>query len=332
MTQKGQAGPRAIALIGPYQSGKTSLLESILNTTGTNMRPSDDGRRFFGDTSAEAKAQEMGIELNVATCEFMGDRFFFIDCPGSLEFSQETINVLPGVDAAVVVIEPEADKVKTLAPLLKLLDQQNVPHMIFINKVDHAHGSIRALAYALKEVSDNPVVLRHLPIRDGDAITGYIDLAQERAYVYEKGKPSKVIDMPGDDPRVEEARFAMLETLADFDDHLMEELLEDIQPPKEEVFDDLAKSSGANQVVSAMLGSAITDGGVFRLLKALRHDVPGIAATCERRGIEASGGALGQVLKSIHTEHGGKRSLVRMFRGTMKDGETVKGERISGMS
>ena len=332
MTQKGQAGLRAIALIGPYQSGKTSLLESILSTTGKTKRPPDAGRRFFGDTSAEAKEQEMGIDLNVATVEFMGERFFFLDCPGSLEFFQETINVLPGVDAAIVVVEPDPEKVKSLAPMLKLLDQQNLPHMIFINKIDKAVGSVRELAVALNEVSGHPVVLRHLPIREGEAVTGYIDLAQERAYVYEKNKPSKVVDMPGDDPRVETARFSLLETLADFDDHLMEELLEDIVPPKEEVFEDLAKDTGSNLVVQAMVGSALTDGGVFRLLKALRHDVPGIAATAERRGVGQDGAALGQVLKSFHTEHGGKRSLVRMFRGAIKDGETVKGERISGIT
>jgi len=331
MTQKGQAGPRAIALIGPYQSGKTALLESILCTTG-KLKRTGDGRRLFGDSSAEAKAQEMGIELNAAVTEFMGDRFFFLDCPGSLEFLQETLDVLPGIDAAVVVTEPEVGKVQALGPFLNYLDQQNIPHMIFINKIDKATGPVSGLADALSAISKHPVVMRQLPIRDGEEVVGYIDLAQERAYAYGGNKPSKIIDMPGDDPRVAEARYSMLETLADFDDHLMEELLEDVVPPKEEVFEDLAKDTASNLVVSALIGSAINDGGVFRLLKALRHEVPGIAATCKRRGIKPEGGFLGQSLKSIHTEHGGKRTLARIFRGSIKDGETVSDERISGIT
>jgi len=331
MTQKGQAGPRAIALIGPYQSGKTALLESILCRTGKLNRTGHSGR-LFGDTSAEAKAQEMGVELNAATTEFMGDPFFFLDCPGSLEFLQETIDVLPGVDAAVVVAEPEADKIQALAPFLKLLDQQNIPHLIFINKIDKGAGPLNVMADALGEVSDHPVILRQLPIRDGENITGYIDLAQQRAYIYEAHKPSKVVEMPDNDPKVEAARYSLMETLADFDDHLMEELLEDITPPKEEVFEDLAKDTTSNLVVSTLIGSALNDGGVFRLLKALRHEVPGIEATCQRRGIKPEGGLLGQSLKSIHTEHGGKRSIARIFRGSIKDGETVSGERISGIT
>ncbi|MCH8348223.1 MAG: elongation factor G, partial [Proteobacteria bacterium] len=228
--------------------------------------------------------------------------------------------------------EPDPGKVQALAPFLKLLDQQNVPHYIFINKVDKGTGPVRALADSLNKISEHPVVMRHLPIRDGETVTGYIDLAQQRAYVYEAQKPSKTIDMPSDDPRLEEARFSLMETLADFDDHLMEELLEDIVPPKKEIFEDLAKDASSNLVVSALIGSAINDHGVFRLLKALRHEIPGIEATCKRRGISPEGGLLGQSLKSIHTEHGGKRTIARIFRGALKDGETISGERISGIT
>ncbi|MHA1544783.1 MAG: elongation factor G [Alphaproteobacteria bacterium] len=329
MTQKGKAGARAIAIIGPYLSGKTALLESILCTTGKIHRKAGQSGRIFGDSSAEAKTQEMGIEVNAAFTDFMDNRFYFLDCPGSLEFLQETVDVLPGVDAAVVVIEPELDKVKGIAPILKLLDQQNLPHIIFVNKIERFPGSVRALAKALNEVSDHPVVLRHLPIRDGEEVKGYIDLAAQRAYSYENEKQSKQIDLP-DDGRIEDARYSLLETLADFDDHLMEELLEDIDPPKEEVMEDLSKDLSANLVVPMMIGSAIHDNGTFRLLKALRHEIPGVEATVKRRGVEGSG-FVGQALKIYHTEHGGMRTLARVFQGSIKDGEHVNGERIAGL-
>lgn len=329
MTQKGKAGARAIAIIGPYLSGKTALLESILCTTGKIHRKAGVTGRIFGDSSAEAKTQEMGIEVNAAFTDFMDNRFYFLDCPGSLEFLQETVDVLPGVDAAVVVIEPELDKVKGIAPILKLLDQQNLPHIIFVNKIERFPDSVRALAAALNEVSDHPVVLRHLPIRDGEEVKGYVDLAAQRAYSYENEKQSKQIDLP-DDGAIEEARYHLLETLADFDDHLMEELLEDIDPPKEEVMEDLSKDLGANLVVPMMIGSAIHDNGTFRLLKALRHEIPGVEATVKRRGIEGSG-FVAQALKIYHTEHGGQRTLARVFQGSIKDGEHVNGERIAGL-
>lgn len=323
--------PKAIALIGPYQSGKTSLLEKILYTTSDSLQKRRNGTKIFGDNSPEAREQSMGIELNVATTEFMGSRFYFLDCPGSLEYLQETINVLPHVDAAVLVLEPNIDRVSGLAPLMHLLDQHDLPHLIFINKIDRATGSIQDLVSALNDISDHPVVLRHLPIRTDDKITGYVDLASERAYVYEKGKASHSIAYPKEDPRVEAARYGLLESLADFDDHLMEELLEDIPPPKAEIFDDLAQDTGANKVVSALIGSALGGNGVFRLLKALRHEVPGIAATRERRAIRDDTDFLAQAAKTFHTDHGGKRTLARVFSGTIKDGDTLGDERISGI-
>lgn len=323
--------PKAIALIGPYQSGKTTVLEKILLTTGDIPQKCQNGTKLFGDTSPEAREQSMGIELNVATTEFMGSRFYFLDCPGSLEYLQETINVLPHVDAAVLVVEPNIDRISGLAPLLHLLDQHDLPHIIFINKIDRAMGSVRELVSALNDISDHPVVLRQLPLKDSDKITGYIDLASEKAYVYEQGKASQSIAYPKDDPRVDEARYGMLETLADFDDHLMEELLEEIKPPKAEIFEDLAQDTGANKVVSALIGSALSGNGVFRLLKALRHEVPGIAATRDRRLIDHNADFLAQAVKTFHTDHGGKRTLARVFCGAIKDGDSLIGKRISGI-
>ena len=104
-------GPRTIALVGPYLSGKTTLLEGILHVCGaTHRRGSIAEKNTVGDTSIEARERQMGVEANVAHCQFMDDRFNFIDCPGSIEFLQESLNVLTGVDAAVVVCEPEPER------------------------------------------------------------------------------------------------------------------------------------------------------------------------------------------------------------------------------
>ncbi len=97
-------GPRAIALVGPYLSGKTTLLESILHICGatTRMGSVTEGTTV-GDSAAEARVHHMSVEANIATCEYLGDQFTFIDCPGSIEFIQDSLNAVPGVDAAVIV-------------------------------------------------------------------------------------------------------------------------------------------------------------------------------------------------------------------------------------
>ena len=181
----GGSGPRTVALVGPYGSGKTSLLESILAATGAVQRKgSVTAGNSVGDASAEARARQMSVDVNCATTHYLGERFTFLDCPGSIEFLQDTLNVLPGVDAAIVVCEPEPGKVQMLKPYLKRLEAMNIPHFVFVNKIDKASGALRDLLAFLQEASDKPLLLRQIPIWEKGAVSGFVDLALERAYVY----------------------------------------------------------------------------------------------------------------------------------------------------
>src|SRR6201982_3167165 len=103
MAQNGTraTGPRCIALVGPFQSGKTTLLEAILARTGAIQRQgTTDAGTTVGDASKEAGDHTMRVEATFSTTNFMGDSYAFIDCPGSIEFIQDMRSVLPAVDAA----------------------------------------------------------------------------------------------------------------------------------------------------------------------------------------------------------------------------------------
>src|ERR1700751_3089963 len=102
MAQNGTraAGPRCIALMGPFQSGKTTLLEAILVRTGAVQRQGTvEAGTTVGDASKEARHHRMSVEMSVASTDFMGDTYTFIDCPGSVEFIHDMRTALPGVDA-----------------------------------------------------------------------------------------------------------------------------------------------------------------------------------------------------------------------------------------
>src|SRR3984957_17647813 len=285
---KSPHGPRTIALVGPYGSGKTSLLESIAHLTGAVPRKGAVASgSSLGDASAEARARQMSVEVNVLTTKWLGEDFTFLDCPGSIEFLADTLSVLPGVDAAVVMCEPEPGKTGMLQPYLKALSDANIPHFLFVNKFDKASGSLRGLLALLQEESDTPLLLRQIPIWENGVATGFVDLALERAFSFDPGSAGKVIAI-ADLQREKEARFQMLERLADYDEHLMEELLGDIEPPREEVFGDLARDLGEALVVPVLIGSAAQGNGVERLLKALRHEVPEIEKAATRNGIKTN--------------------------------------------
>lgn len=327
-------GPRSVALVGPYSSGKTTLLESFLHICGEiDRKGSVNSGTSTGDSSKEARDRNMSVEVNTAHMTYLGDEFTILDCPGSIEFFQETENALRGVDAAIVVCEPDQNRVLTLSPILKLLEDYNLPTFIFVNKVDKAHGSVQELFSSLQSVTDRALVLRQVPIFKDGIITGYVDLASERAYVYKEGDASRIIDLPPEMAEEEgSSRFSMLEKLADFDDHLMEELLEDIEPEREEIYTLLQNDLSEGIVTPVFLGSADLDHGVRRLLKALRHEVPEAQVSALRSGLSASDETtIAQVLKTYMSSQGGKLSLARIWSGKLNDGDSFTTGRIGGL-
>ncbi|ESY96021.1 elongation factor G [Mesorhizobium australicum] len=320
-----RTGPKCIAIVGPFASGKTTLLEAILARTGAIPRqnPVSSGNTV-SDHSPEARAHAMSVEASIATTEFMGEQFTFIDCPGSIEFSFEAEPVLAACDVAVVVAEADEKKIPALQLIMRKLDDLGVPRILFLNKVDKAIAGVRDTLKMLQPTSAAPLLLRQIPLRKDGVVIGSIDLALERAYIYREYAESEVAEIPGDDKARElQARFSMLETLADHDDELMEQLLEEIEPPKDAIFDDLAADLREGAVTPVLIGTAEKGNGVLRLLKTIRHDAPDIEATRKRLGAPDGNATVVQVMKTIHTPHGGKLSVSRILSGQVTDGSEL---------
>src|SRR5687768_1957389 len=159
------AGPRCIALVGPYLSGKTTLLEAMLFRAGAIERQGrvTDGSTV-GDGAPEARSHGMSVEINVASADFLGDTYTFLDCPGSIEFMQEAHAALAGCDAAVVVCEPDEKKTPGLQLILKELDKLNIPRFLFINKIDKSENKLTEVLSYLQPASSTALVLRQVPI------------------------------------------------------------------------------------------------------------------------------------------------------------------------
>ncbi len=275
MTQKAPSGPRCAALVGPYLSGKTSVLESLLATAGVIGRKGSvrDGNTV-GDSSPEARTRQMSTELSVAAFDYLGEPWAIIDCPGSVELAQEAYNALMVADVAIVVCEAGVEKVLTLAPLMKFINDRGIPHLIFLNKMDTQAGDIRATIETLQSLSEKPLILREIPIQEGDAVTGLVDLVSQRAYKWVTGAHSTEIPVPEAVKEwLEEARTRLLESLADFDDKLLEALLEENVPPPADIFENAthALQDGhvvpVDQLVAAFVAQDFGDLGA-----ALAHD------------------------------------------------------------
>jgi elongation factor G len=327
-------GALNIALVGPYTSGKTTLLESMLFVSGTIGRKGrvTDGNTV-GDWSDEARARQSSVEVNAASFEYRDHRFTILDCPGSIEFFAETANALMGVDLAIIVCTPDLNRVWTMGRLFKFLAQHEIPHVLFANRMDETAVRVAELIEAVQPVSDRPLVPCQVAIRDGDNVNGYVDLITGKAYKYRDQEGAVGVDAPETvSERREDARTQLLESLADFDDTLLERLLEDEIPEPEEIQAYLRGVLADAGVVPVMMGSAERDWGVRRLLESLIDSAPGDALAARRLSAGADGASVAQVVKTYMTQHGGKVSLARVWAGTIEDGMTLNdGQRIGGM-
>ncbi len=317
-------GIRNLAIVGPYASGKTSLLEALLFAAGAiDRRGRTQDGNTVGDSSPEARDRHMSVELSVASCEHDGLRLNLLDCPGSVEFQQETLNALMGVDAALVCCEADPERVLTLAPLLRFLDRQRLPHLLFINKIDRTDlGQFSAAIEALKTVSERPLVLHQFPIHDDREPIGYVDLIDEQAHHF---TDDREIPLPAAlKPAETAARQALLEVLADHDDQLLELLLEDRPPSPALIAADLQRDLSRDDLVPVLLGSAERGWGIPALLGCLSRELPEpvIPETPDCRV---------QVLKTFQQPQAGKLSLVRIRSGELVEGQSLNGDRSGGL-
>ncbi|SIO42023.1 elongation factor G [Rhodovulum sp. ES.010] len=304
---------RCFTILGPSQSGKSTLLKALSELEGRPVTAA------FSDV------------LTVSQFSYLDEPWAGFDIAGGPDYLGHAGEALAASDAAILCVAPEPDAAVLAAPYLRLIEASDVPCFIFINKMDQDEARIRDIVGALQAYATHHIVLRQAPIRDGDGhVVGSVDLISERAFQYQEGKPSSLIEIPDDlHDREQEARAELLEHLADFDDHLMEQLIDDREPPTEDVYKILAEAHRDNAVMAAYLGAAGHGNGLTRLMKALRHEAPGMEAIGLRLGVEVP---LAIGLASDTKKHVGKSTLIRVLGSPVQHGSPLAGDTIGNLA
>ncbi len=315
----GGVGTRCAALIGPFGAGKTTLLRALAARC---------------DNASGEIAKEVGPgTTRYLRCDFLGERWAFADCPGSVEFLQKTMDVLIGADVAVVVVEARQEAAVTAMPYIRAATEAGVPCTLFVNKVDQASEPIADIIDSYRETFPSPVFLRQFPLLEDGKVMGSVDLIGNRAFRFREGTVSEVVEIPeGVRDEVALMRQTLLENLADFDDQLLERLLEEEEPAVEDVFKTGQDAFAGSQYAPALIGAAEHGNGVTRLLKALRHDAPGSDVTAARHGIPDSTSPSASVTGVIHLSHVGRVSTLRIWRGSLTPADSLAGQRLAGFS
>jgi elongation factor G len=296
---------RAFTILGPSQSGKTTLAEAMAGLEG---RPAT---ARIGD-------------ITLRTFRYLGEDWASLDIPGGADHLPAAAQALAASDAAVLCVPPDPDAAPLAAPCLRLAEESGVPVFLFINRMDQAQSRIRDTVAALQSYAAHAIVLRQVPIREDGHVTGAVDLISERAWHYEEGRPSSLVQIPDDlRDREQEARTELLEHLADFDDALLEQLIEDKSPPAESVYALVANLHRHNDIMAAYLGAASHMNGVNRLMKSLRHEAPAPGESLARLGLGTGVVALG--VAADQRKHLGKSVLLRCLGGGLAQGGTLGG-------
>jgi elongation factor G len=323
---------RNIAFVGPHHAGKTTLVEAVLAHGGAIGRRGSivDGTTVT-DHEPEDVAHAESTTAGFAHCTIDEIDLTIVDAPGFVDFFEETKLVILGADGAVVVVEADPARIVQTKTLVDELDARKMPHCFVINKLDRPGADFAGTLAALRSLYGRHVVAEQWPIFDASAasekhsgFSGYVDLAGLAAYAFD-GERERECAVPGEMvERVKRAHDDLLEAMADFDDHLMEELLEGIEPPLDEVERDLCAECSHDQIVPVLVAAGAAGAGVPALVRALTRWFPSPAQAAvidaEGRPIAAdpSGPVIAQVIKTIVHPQSGKFSVVRVLSGKLK--------------
>jgi elongation factor G len=273
--------------------------------------------------------------LGLTEFEFGDEAWCALDAPGPGEALAHAQDALLASDACVLCVSPAPDDAVLAAPYLRAIEASGTPCILFVNRMDEPRGRLRDAIAALQDYATHTLVLRQIPIREGDRIVGSCDLISERAWRYREGQPSSLIEVPESlTERKHEARLALLEHLSEFDDTLLEELIEDREPANEAIYAIASRVLRESKIIPVLVGAASHNNGIMRLMKALRHEAP--AAEALRARLAKASGVDQNALVAVsfhgyHRRNVGKTVLVRALAGGLKQGSVLAGAGIGSL-
>ena len=322
---------RNIAFVGSHHAGKTTLVESILAHCGAiGRRGSVTEGTATTDYEPEciAHAQSTSVGFAHAMCDDID--LTIIDCPGFVDFLEETKIAISGADAVVIVLEADSGRISQTQALVDFIESRKLPHLFVINKLDRPGTDFPGTVQALQAAYGRHVVAEQWPIGSAESFKGYVDLAEMKAYTYDGTGEKESGEIPHSiRAEADAARAQLLEALSDFDDHLMEELLEGVEPPIEEIEKDLCEECSHDQIIPVLAAAGLPGFGTKALVHAMAKWFPSPQVAqqvdAEGRPIEAKadGPVIAHVIKTFIHPQSGKLSVVRVLSGTLKGDATL---------
>jgi len=318
---------RNLLFIGASGSGKTTLAEQIFYLTKASNRL---GRIEEGNTTMDFDPEEiakgMSLGLSIGYTNYLEHKINILDAPGSPDFIGDAIVALPAVENAVVVANAAGGYEVGLELALEQIEDRKTGIVIVVNRMDNEHSDYDKTLEVIAENTDVKPVKIHIPIGKEGAFEGVVDVIKRKAIKagMETEVPASMLD------KMEEARMQLMEAVAETDEDLLNEYLENMELPEEKLITGLKKGILSGELSPAFVCSAGTGEGVLALLKGIINYLPSPA---EANTIEVlsnnektnfvcnpEGDLLGYIFKLYADPGMGDFAYVRMFSGALKSG------------
>ncbi len=331
---------RNIGIMAHIDAGKTTTTERILYYTGKVHRVGEvhDGAATM-DWMTQEKERGITITSAATTCFWRDHMINIIDTPGHVDFTvevQRSLRVLDGaigLFCAVGGVEPQSETVWRQA------DDYKVPRIAFVNKMDRTGADFFRVVDMMHDRLHSRFIPVQIPIGSGELFSGLIDLITDKAIIYEGEGPNLVfheLPIPEDlKDSAHENREKMLESVSDFDDHLLELFLEDKPIEKMQIMTAIRKATIAGQITPVLLGSAFKNKGIRLLLDAVVDYLPAYIDVPPVKGHHPKTDKIQErkpsddepfsalAFKIATDPHVGKLIFFRVYSGVAKKGQTL---------
>jgi len=315
---------RNVAFAGHGASGKTTLVDALAFVAGSSRRHGviADGTTLTDYTPDEIERKH-SISLGLAYAEWMDCKLNLIDTPGFLDFFGEAMTGLHTADAAVIVVSGVGGVEVGTEKVWEVCDRLQLPRIIFVSQMDKERADFERVFDDIKEHLSPKVVPVEIPVGDGPAFHGIINLLTSRSHLYKTGTKAGEYD-EGPVPGEYEDKFAkydeqLTEAIAATDDALLERYLNGEEIPRTDLVRTLKKGLLAGEVVPLLCGSPTLTYG----MRALLTDMVELFPSPLELPPVVEAPLVARVFKTISEPHVGDVTLFRLYRGGVRNGQEV---------
>ncbi len=330
---------RNVGIVGHGGSGKTSLAEAMLFLSGVNDRLGKVGdASSIMDYDPDEVKRGHSVSASIAFYEWDKKKINLIDSPGDSNFIADTPAVLRVVDGIILVVSAVDGVQFYTEKVWNWANEQTIPKIVFINKVDHEQADVEAVLESIKKKFGVSPFCVHTAIGKGEKFSGLIDILSKKLHTYEQDGSGKNKGDSIPEGMIEEANFSfgeLTELVAEVDDELTENYLENGELSEKEFDAGLKKGLKEGKLLPVLLGSSTQNIGVDLLMNSIIDYLPSpdqrgsIKGKSPKDGTEklcnadpkSSLSAL--VFKTVADPYAGKLTLFRVFSGVIKADSSV---------